>query len=284
MEETLKKSDLRLAISTEMQHAYQDKYRLKFWLLPPVVSDELVLPVAAPITSDKGDGTSGVLVGNIWGQRWLNLLRKTIRDSGTKLYWYSNGGLKVPSWLAVKIEELAEDGIFIREALPEAELAEVLRRSSYAVVPSGTLDETDDNVAIARLSLPTRIPFILASSNTPIIVIGSDKTASARFIKRFHVGTVCDYDAARYREAVRRVTAPEAQTKAAVQLVLGASAVAAGVSHAARGDLRYAGAAGWGLANIVVRNMIDRNRPVTLAALAGLAAVTGVTALARRRA
>jgi FkbM family methyltransferase len=106
---------------------------------------------------------------------------------------------------------LAGDGVFIHEALPETELAEVLRRSSFAVVPSGTLDETDDNVGIARLSLPTRIPFILASSNTPIIVIGSDRTASARFVKRFRVGTVCDYEPARYREAVRSVTAPEAQ-------------------------------------------------------------------------
>jgi FkbM family methyltransferase len=211
MEEALKKSDLRLAISTEMQHAYQDKYRLKFWLLPPVVSAELVLSEPALPADEGGETPAGVLVGNIWGQRWLELLRETIRGSGTKLHWYSNSGLQAPAWLNMNIEELAQDGIVIHEALPEAELADVLRKSSFAVVPSGTLDDTDDNVAIARLSLPTRVPFILASSNTPIIVVGSQSTASSRFVKRFQIGTVCDYEPGSYREAVRQVTAPGAQ-------------------------------------------------------------------------
>jgi FkbM family methyltransferase len=233
MKEALKKSDLRLAISTEMQHAYQDKYRLKFWLLPPVVSDELVLSEAALPADDGGGTATGVLVGNIWGQRWLTLLRETIRDSGTKLQWYSNSGLQVPAWLDLKIEELAQDGIVIHEALPEAELAEVLRKSSFAVVPSGTLDDTDDSMAIARLSLPTRVPFILASSNTPIIVIGSHRTASARFVKRFQLGTVCDYEPGSYREAVGQVTAPDAQ------LAMRQSACAMARTFAARGAAEW---------------------------------------------
>ncbi|HEX8139711.1 MAG TPA: FkbM family methyltransferase [Pyrinomonadaceae bacterium] len=212
MEEALRKSDLRLAISTEMQHAYQDKYRLKFWVLPPVVSDELVLREAAALPVDeRADASTGVLVGNIWGQRWLNLLRETIRGSGTKLHWYPNSGRRVPAWLKVNMEELAQDGILLHEALPEAELAEVLRKCSFAVLPSGTLDDTDDNVGIARLSLPTRIPFILASSHTPIIVIGNHRTASSRFVKRFQIGTVCDYEPGSYRSAVDYVTAPETQ-------------------------------------------------------------------------
>src|SRR5262249_44145733 len=37
MREALAKSNLRLAISPEMRDAYENKYNLKFWVLPPVV-------------------------------------------------------------------------------------------------------------------------------------------------------------------------------------------------------------------------------------------------------
>ena len=42
MAELLENSALRLAISPELREAYQEKYRLKFWLLPPVVAPEAI--------------------------------------------------------------------------------------------------------------------------------------------------------------------------------------------------------------------------------------------------
>lgn len=210
MEELLSKSSLRLAISPELRQAYERKYNIKFWLLPPVVSSNLLQSEVRLPAEEAGKAKTGILVGNIWGQRWLNLLRETIRGSGIKIHWYHNGGSKC-SWLTFDKNELEEEGIIIHDALPEAELAPVLREYAFAIMPSGTLDETDDNRAVAQLSLPTRIPFILATSNTPIIVLGNNKAASARFVERFQVGTVCGYNASDFRQAVEYVTSPEMQ-------------------------------------------------------------------------
>jgi FkbM family methyltransferase len=211
MQEVLAKSDLRLAISAEMRQAYESRYRHKFWLLPPVVSDELILAnVNLPVTKKADAASSGVMIGNIWAQNSLELLRRTIRGSGTQLHWYCNNG-KAPVWTDIKVEELAADGIMMHAGLPEAEMAAVLRESAFAVMPSGTLDRKDDQAAIAHLSLPSRVPFIMSTSHTPIIVIGNRQTASARFVERFQIGTVCDYETTSYTQAVERVTETETQ-------------------------------------------------------------------------
>jgi len=209
LEELLVRSRLRLAISPEMRRAYENKYRLKFWMLPPVVAGDVVR--SSPVMPDMPGGwPTGVLVGNIWGQRWLDLLRRTVRGSGVHIAWYCNSGL-APSWLQFDREALARDGIELHRAIPEPQLAAVLRRQPFAVVPSGTLDDSDDNHAVARFSLPTRVPFILASSHTPIIVLGDAATAVAKFVTRSGVGVVADYDAASFGRAVAQVSRPQEQ-------------------------------------------------------------------------
>ncbi|MGL5035381.1 MAG: FkbM family methyltransferase, partial [Microcystaceae cyanobacterium] len=45
----------------------------------------------------------------------------------------------------------------------------------------------------SQLSLPGRILFCLASSNTPVVLLGSPKTSAANFINRFQIGVVSDY-------------------------------------------------------------------------------------------
>lgn len=207
MKELLKKSSLRLAISPELQQAYQQKYNIKFWILPPIVSSNLVLDHA---TTTPTDMKKGILVGNIWGQRWLDLLRQSIRDSGFTIDWYCNSAEKC-SWLTFDRKELENEGIFLKDPLPEAELAVLLQQYSFALLPSGTLDEQDDNRSVAQLSLPTRVPFIMATSHTPIVVLGSEKTASGRFVKRFQIGTVSPYESSRFQEAVEMVTSAENQ-------------------------------------------------------------------------
>ena len=96
---------------------------------------------------------------------------------------------------------------------PEAELVEILRQHPYTILPTGSTDEVDDRPEIAKLSLPSRIPFILATSNTPVIVIGSKITAAASFVERFDVGVVCEYSAASFLQAVEYVCLPENQTR-----------------------------------------------------------------------
>jgi len=65
---------------------------------------------------------------------------------------------------------------------------------------------------VARLSLPGRILFALATSHTPILLVGSSETCGARFVTQFGVGEVVPYDARKIAHAIDRLSQPESQT------------------------------------------------------------------------
>ncbi len=223
MAELLSKSTLRLAISSEMRDVYATKYRQTIYFAPPVIPATLVnLEIPNQFGSidhqaatnedyvfERSHQLAGVIIGNIWSSQWLQMLRTMTREAGVKLDWYGNSGA---DWNMGDRSQLIADGINERGFLPtETEVAEVLRSHPYVVIPSGTLDERDDNHAISWLSLPSRIPFIMATANTPIIVVGSRNTAAARFVERLQIGTVADYDPVSFRTAVAYVTQPQTQ-------------------------------------------------------------------------
>ncbi len=210
MRELLAKSELRLAISSELRVAYERKFRLRFWVLPPVVEGELIQSRPEMPTPAALQARNGVIVGNIWGKTWFERLRATVRGTGVKLDWYCNSGFRWKTW---DIDELAVDGIQAHGALSDKDLVAVLRKRPFVVLPSGTLDESDDRRFIARLSLPSRIPYISATSNTPIIVLGHEQTAAARFVAEFGIGIVCSYGRASFLQAVESVIDPEVQTR-----------------------------------------------------------------------
>jgi hypothetical protein len=205
MQELLVKSSLRLAISPEIREVYESKYKLKFWLLPAVVNRSCFQTTSSLPNSQEFQAKTGILIGNIWSNQWFNLLRETIQNSGVKLDWYGNNS---QAWLNVSDQQLKENGILDRGYVQEEELITQLRNHPYAIVPSGTLDEGDDRQEIGLLSLPSRIPFIMTASHTPIIVLGSQKTAAARFVERFQVGVVSDYNSEGFRQAIDYVCSP----------------------------------------------------------------------------
>ena len=205
MAELLENSALRLAISPELREAYEEKYGLKFWLLPPVVAPEAISVTANDPKRELGDAKRGILIGNIWSRNWLSALRATVRNSGLRVDWYG----KLQEWLKVSVGELSEDGIDARGFIAESELASLCRSYPYALIPSGTLDHREDHPAVARFSLPSRMPFILAACNTPMIVLGSRATAAARFVERLEVGIAASYDSRAFREAVETVSSRE---------------------------------------------------------------------------
>jgi len=210
MAELLAKSSLRLAISSELQAAYEQKYGQKFWFLPPLVPTSLLLRSPLPETPVYPSNI-GVVIGNIWGQEWLEHLRMVVRASGLRLHWYCSSG-SWRSFLAFDPQELQEDGIELYEPIAcEADLVAEVRKYAFALVPSGILNSADNRAEIARLSLPSRIPFILATCGTPLIVLGSTQTAAARFVQRFGVGVVCPYDATALQQAVAEVGMPVRQ-------------------------------------------------------------------------
>lgn len=209
MSELLAQSALCLAISPEMRDVYQAKYQIPIYFAPPVVPAALVesIPTSIPLTAERTQ--AGTIFGNIWSSQWLKLLRTMTKGTGLQLDWYGNTGA---DWYFNDRKQLSNDGIIERGFLKtEAEVVTVLRNYAYVVVPSGTLDLRDNNLATSWLSLPSRIPFLLATANTPMIVLGSPSTAAARFVERVGVGTVADYDPVSFQAAVTYITQPLVQ-------------------------------------------------------------------------
>jgi hypothetical protein len=110
---------------------------------------------------------------------------------------------------------MEEDGIRLLDPVAEADLPAILSKYSYAVVPSDTLDgQSPPSVqAIAELSLPSRIPTILATSHLPILVLGNARTSAGRFVERFQIGAVAAYEADAVRTALDRLLKPESQAR-----------------------------------------------------------------------
>jgi len=207
MAELLERSSLRLAISAELALCYEIKYGRKFWLMPPVVPARHLLGTLLPTQEVLAVPRAGAILGNIWGRQWLARLRNTVRGSGITLRWYATSHLR---YLSVTPEELERDSILIPSGppLPDEDLVAVLRKTAFLVIPSGTLDEQDDRPFIARLSLPSRIPFLLATAHTPLIVLGHPETAAAKFVRERGIGVTAPYQTAAFLAAVDQVTRP----------------------------------------------------------------------------
>jgi hypothetical protein len=209
MTELLAKSNLCLGISPEMCDIYLAKYGVEMHFAPPVLPPELINPEIPQLSPYILQTQTGAMIGNVWSPTWLKLLRQTTKAAGINIDWYGNTGAE---WNIRDRSQLQLDGITEKGFLPtEIEVAQVLRQYPYVIIASGTLDEHDDNSPNSWLSLPSRIPFIVASSNTPIIFVGNRDTAAARFIQRLGIGIVADYDVNSLRQAVDYITQPHIQ-------------------------------------------------------------------------
>jgi FkbM family methyltransferase len=208
MQELLDKATLRLAISPEMREAYENVFGKKFYLLPPLVKDASLRHDPSP--PPQSVSRRGVLIGNIWNQSYLDALRRVTAESGVELDWYWNGYGKC-KWLTVDEAALKADGITVYQPLPENELLPKLSTYAWALIPTGMATGDDEKEAIAKLSLPSRILFLIASAQLPVMVIGSADTAAARFIKHWKLGAVCAYDPAAFLACIQYLNNPETQ-------------------------------------------------------------------------
>jgi hypothetical protein len=208
MHEFLTKCSIRFATHPELRDAYESKYGLKFWILPAIVPNELIESNIQNHNSSLLNSRNGTLIGSIWSKQWFDLLCNTFSEAGVKIDWYGNHSYY---WLSESIDEIQQRGINPKGLLAEKELAQRLKQYPYIVVPTGTLDEKDDRHHLSQLSLPGRIIFAMATSNTPIIILGSEKTSAASFVKRFGIGVVCDYNSESFIQAIDYVIQPEIQ-------------------------------------------------------------------------
>lgn len=208
MSELLAKSALRLAISPQMCAGYEAKYRHKMFFMPPLAPSRLIPTQLNRLGDDELRQRQPLILGNIWGQQWVELLRRTVRGSGIQIRWFNNGQFP---WLSCTIEDLARDGILAQQGSPEPDdtFVETLRQAPFVVIPSGTLTEDDDRRFIAQLSFPSRIPYIMATSHTPILILGSPETAAAQVVTRLGIGMVTPYDQEHFQRAVERMASPD---------------------------------------------------------------------------
>ncbi|AIE73336.1 MULTISPECIES: FkbM family methyltransferase [unclassified Synechocystis] len=208
MEEFLQKADVRFATHPELRDAYENKFGLKFWILPAVVPHGLIKTEVFQPLEENCQQQRGALLGSIWSQQWFADLCHSTKEAGIQLDWYGNSQYY---WLTESDEDLHAKGIYPQGLFPEDKLVEKLKEYPFVVVPTGTMDERDDQPQLSQLSLPGRILFALATANTPIILMGSEKTSAASFINRFQVGVVCDYTPESFGSAVAELLDPQRQ-------------------------------------------------------------------------
>ena len=197
----IEQAGICVAISPALCAAYQEKYQHHFWLAPPTADPDLFVPPAYRFESQIPP--RGILVGNLWSSHTLGRFRETVRLSGVQIDWCGNAG---KPFVELDADELSKEGIFLRSHLPERALIDLARAADFAVIPAGTLDGSDTHEWLARASLPSRIVYLMATANPPMIVMGHPQTAAAQFVTDLGLGTVCDYSPESLKSAVNRVT------------------------------------------------------------------------------
>jgi hypothetical protein len=189
VEQLLKKSDLRLAISQEMRAAYQAKFGYKFVFFPPVIRSDEIL-------EENFVGTSEIdriaLTGNFWRKATFDRFCALIRRTSVQVDWFGKG--PSASWLEVDPEHLGEIGIHCAGYLPAPEFVTRLRQYPVMIVPSGSPDSDDGNLAFSHFSLPSRLVFGLAQARIPVLVLGHPETAAGRFVRQLGIGETSAYD------------------------------------------------------------------------------------------
>jgi hypothetical protein len=204
MRNLIDQAGICFAISPALCAAYEEKYQRKFWFVPPVADPEHF--VTPGFEFKPNSPPRGILIGNLWSSQTLNQFCDAIRISGFQIDWYGNAG---KPFVDLDPVTLAKQAIVLHFHVPENILIQNARTADFAVIPAGTLDGSDTHDWLARASLPSRIVYLLATANVPMIVMGHRETAAARFVIDLDLGTVCDYSAAGFQKAVALVTGKE---------------------------------------------------------------------------
>jgi len=209
MREAVERASALFAISPELRDKYETQYRKKMWIVPPCVPSPLIRRSPVDPAEVRTAERRGVMVGNVWSERWLNKLRAITRETGIGVTWYASN--KEVSWLTTSEEALIADGITLDHGQSTEAIIELIARAAFVIVPSDPGGGSPQETAVGAMSLPTRIPFVVATSGTPIIVLGTKTTVASRFVGRFDLGLSVPYEAAPFAEAVADLSQAERQ-------------------------------------------------------------------------
>ena len=220
MREALQKSALRLATHPELCRAYEQKYGFPFFNLPAVVPHALLAPFDAALP--PLEKRHGAMLGSFWDQTWFDRLASALAGTGARVDWFGNHRSR---WVKFPAASLEGAGITAHGVIPGPALAQALRRYSFVIVPVSALDGVEPDQGVARLSLPGRILFAAATAHTPILIVGSEDTCGARFVRHFGIGEVAPYQSVALTTAMDRLADPTIQRQMRANAARMASAV-----------------------------------------------------------
>ncbi len=205
--EALARADLRLATSPEMRDRLQSQFRLRVYLLPPMVPPEWIATKPAVPAPELLAGRRGVVVGPLRPAEF-GRLALVAAAAGLAVDWYRGD----PAGRSERTPASLQ-GLHVRSWLPDAALVPLLRHYPYVIVPSGSTaaGETDAN----RWHLPSLLPLLSAAGNLPAVVLSDGPTAASAFVERLGVGVVTSYDGEALRAAVEDVTSRQESLRAA---------------------------------------------------------------------
>lgn len=209
MAEAIARADAVFAISPELRDTYEREFDRAIHVLPPLVASKFIRTEASPTPLPALAERKAVMIGNIWSQTWLEKLLATIDKSGWSVTWYASN--PDAAWLNFSREDAKAKGLVIQEQPPMADYIKAVAEAALVIVPTAAEFDSDPAAAISRLSLPTRVPFIIATSGTPILVIGNKNSGVARFVTRFGLGKVCDYSPQGFKDAADHLADPTLQ-------------------------------------------------------------------------
>lgn len=204
--ELLAATDLCLGISQELCAAYKRKFNCEINLLPPVIDkSDPFLPCYW--TAEPGAPLRAAMLGNVWTARRFDQLRGLLRASALEVDWYGNGP-QAP-WLPGTPEQWEADNIRCMGFYPEEDLVAALASYPFVLVPTGSLGADDDNPSFSRLSLPSRLLFLHATTDTPVLILGSEQTAAGRFVTRLGTGLCSGYDLEELHKRIESLLDPK---------------------------------------------------------------------------
>lgn len=216
VDELLSLSKLRLGISPELCEAYRLKFGKTLHTMPPVLS-----PGPEPVPNHWIPGIDSAptcaMIGNVWRKSQFDRLRRAVSEAGIRVHWFGNGP-KAP-WLGVDQAELEREGIQCMGFIEERTLASLLSSYPLVLVPGGTMDDEDDNPSFSRLSLPSRVLFVAARANVPILILGHGESAAGRFVRRLKIGNCCAYTAESLAAGISLLTDPKRHPKLCQRLL-----------------------------------------------------------------
>lgn len=205
MAEAIERSSALFAISPELKRQYQSEFRKPMAVLPPLVAPSMIrAKPAKPPAKPRA-----VMIGNVWSVDLLDRTSRAVEAAGLEVDWYaSNPDLWTGSLTSAV---LAGRGIKVIDEKSPDKISAAVTSASCVLVPSDSGDSGAHEAALGAMSLPTRMPFVLASSGTPMIVLGRPGTAAGQFVERFALGQVVPYDGAALRAAFYELSNAETQ-------------------------------------------------------------------------